>query len=230
MTTLPHGSNYTDAHGAPHVALPTIADIIASAEGDAPRAPQWRPDGDAVVALDIDGVCNDDAWRVATAARFPGVVVWSPEVGAAMLDPLRVARVQRVCATTDASVVLTTGWRRWASAEDIAACLRAAGLTAPVLGAEGGVKMTADLRQSALHEWLCDHPAVGRWCVIDDLVSAWESTRNVSRRDVRDGKLWHVETSERYVAPWLAGRCVHPVDGITKADTDAAIAILTRAT
>ncbi len=179
-----------------------------------------------IIALDIDGVCNDDAWRVATAARFPGVVVWSPEVGAAMLDPLRVARVQRVCATTDASVVLTTGWRRWASAEDITACLRGAGLTAPVLGAVGGVKMSADLRQTGLREWLCDHPAVGRWCVIDDLVSAWESTRNVERREMFRGRMAMVCTSERYVAPWLAGRCVHPVDGITEADADAAIAIL----
>lgn len=229
MTTLPHGSNYTDAHGAPHVALPTIADIIASAEGDAPRAPQWRPDGDAVVALDLDGVCNDDAFIRAALAGHGAIAQWNTDLAARTLDPVRVARVQRVCDATGASVVLVTGWRRWASAEDITACLRGAGLTAPVLGAVGGVKMTADLRQSALHEWLCDHPAVGRWCVIDDLRSAWESTRNVERREMFRGRMTMVCTSERYVAPWLAGRCVHPVDGITEADADAAIAVLTRA-
>ena len=145
MTTLPHGSNYTDAHGAPHVALPTIADIIASAEGDAPRAPQWRPDGDAVVALDLDGVCNDDAFIRAALAGHGVIAQWNTDLAARTLDPVRVARVQRVCDAAGASIVLVTGWRRWASAEDITACLRGAGLTAPVLGAVGGVKMTADL-------------------------------------------------------------------------------------
>ena len=222
MTTLPHGSNYTDAHGAPH--LPRLDD-----EDDAPRDPQWRPDGDAVVALDLDGVANDEAFIRAALAGHGVIAQWNTDLAARTLDPVRVARVQRVCDAAGASIVLVTGWRRWASAEDITACLRGAGLTAPVLGAVGGVKMSADLRQTGLHEWLCDHPAVGRWCVIDDLVSAWESTRNVERREMFRGRMAMVCTSERYVAPWLAGRCVHPVDGITEADADAAIAVLTRA-
>ena len=154
MTTLPHAAEYTDAHGAPHVERPTIADI-AAVESEFPDAPpQWRPGGDAVVALDLDGVCNDDAFIASALAGHGAIAQWNTALAARTLDPVRVARVQRVCVATGASVVLVTGWRRWASAEDITACLRAAGLTAPVLGAVGGVKMTADLRQSALHEWL----------------------------------------------------------------------------
>jgi hypothetical protein len=119
--------------------------------------------------------------------------------------------------------------RGWFDEHALRRLLRGAGLTAPVLGAVGGVKMNGDLRARGLREWLDEHPEVTRWCVVDDCVSAWESTRNASRREMRDGKLWHVETSERFVAPWLAGRCVHPVDGITDADADAAVAILTGA-
>ena len=219
MTDLPHAAEYTDAHGAPH--LPRLDD-----EDDAPRDPQWRPDGDACVALDLDGVLCDAAFQRAALGEEGLIAQWTNDMGRRTIDPVRAARVQRVCDAAGASIVIVSGRRAWASAEEIASWLRAAGLTAPVLGAVGGVKMSADLRQSALREWLCDHPAVGRWCVIDDLRSAWESTRNVERREMFRGRMAMVCTSERYVAPWLAGRCVHPVDGITEADADAAIAIL----
>src|SRR5581483_10162693 len=109
--------------------------------------------GDVVVFLDLDGVCNDAAFVRAALVAYPTVTAWSMEAARATLDPVRIARVQRVCETAAASVVLVTGWRRWASAEEITACLRAAGLTAPVLGAVGGVKLSADLRAMAAEEW-----------------------------------------------------------------------------
>jgi hypothetical protein len=179
-----------------------------------------------IVALDLDGVCNDSAYVRASLAGHEAVVQWDTAVATRTLDPVRVARVQRVCDETGAAIVLVTGWRRWAPAEDIAACLRSAGLVAPVLGAVGGVKMTGDLRASGLRDWLAAHPEVTRWCVIDDTVIAWQGVRSIVRRERRDGRVVVVHDEERFAPPWLAGRCVHPHDGITDADADAAVAIL----
>ena len=163
----------------------------------------------AVVFLDFDGVLNSASWRAATVAMFPGVCSWSPALGVAMLDPERVARVQRICDETGARVVIVSGWRRWAPVEVIAECLRAAGLTAPVIDAVGGVKMSGDLRAAATREWLRAHPEVSAWVVLDDARDLW---------------------APRDVPAWLAGRLVCPVDGITDADAEAALAALRGAT
>jgi hypothetical protein len=185
----------------------------------------------AVLALDIDGVVCDAAFQRAALGDEGMVARWTNDMGRRTIDPARVARVQRICDETGAAIVIVSGRRSWATAEEIASWLRSAGLTAPVLGAVGGIKFSgADLRQTALREWLDEHPEVTRWCVVDDLVSAWESTRNVERRELFRGRMTMVHTTERFVAPWLVGRCVHPRDGITDADADAAVAILTRAT
>lgn len=180
-----------------------------------------------ILALDLDGVCNDDAFVRAALAGHGAIVRWDTDLAARTLDPVRVARVQRICDATGASIVLVTGWRRWASTDDIAACLRAAGLTAPVLDAVGGIKFSgADLRAQGLREWLDEHHEVTRWCVLDDLVTAWEASRNVERRELFRGRMTMVHTSERYVPAWLVGRCVHPRDGVTDDDAAACVAIL----
>lgn len=185
----------------------------------------------AVVFLDFDGVLNDDAHLRAVQAASPvRIVSWSPTVGVAMLDPVRVARVERVCAAVGASVVIVSGWRRYATVEQIGASLRAAGLTAPVIDAVGGLKMSGDLRQSATHEWLRAHPEVSAWVVIDDDRDAWASQRNVERTEMRDGRRVYVRVCETTTAPWLVGHVVHPVGGITDADAEAALAALRGAT
>lgn len=167
----------------------------------------------AVLFPDFDGVLNTTAWQRASTARFPGVVVWSPEVGAALLSPEHCARVQRVCDATGASIVLATGWRRWMPGRAVATLtplLRAAGIAAPVLD-EIGQHFSGDGRATFIAEWLDEHRDVTRWCVIDDAVHYYG--------DDLDGGV-------RYHDPRFIGRCVHPVDGITDADADAAVAIL----
>ena len=159
----------------------------------------------AVVFLDIDGVCNDDAHYFAAVAGCRTHAEAIVAVLARGLAPVRVARIERVCAAVGASVVIVSGWRRHATVEQIGASLRASGLTAPVIDAVGGVKMSGDLRAAATREWLAAHPEVSAWVVIDDARDLW---------------------APRDVPAWLAGRLVCPVDGITDADADAALAAL----
>lgn len=175
-----------------------------------------------VLFLDIDGVLNDDAWVTAACAGQGAITRWSLDLARRCLDPARCERLQRVCDKTGASLVIVSGWRRWATVEEIADALRGAGLTAPVLGAVGGVKMSGDLRASATREWLRDRPEVTRWCVVDDLVDAWREGRHTTRREGRTV----VELHERVVPAWLAGRCVHPRDGLTDDDAARVAAIL----
>jgi hypothetical protein len=165
----------------------------------------------AVVFLDLDGVCNDDAHYSAAVA---GCRTHAEAIVAALargLDPVRVARVERVCAAVGASVVIISGWRRYATTEQIGASLAAAGLTAPVVGAVGGLRYSGETRAQATQEWLRAHPEVTAWVVLDD--------------DERQHWRW-----AGGAAAWWAGRIVHPVDGITEADADAAAAILRGAT
>ena len=194
----------------------------------APHDANGSPVAPPVLALDLDGVCNDDAFIREALAGHEVIVRWDSALAAKTLDPARVARVQRICDATGAAIVLVTGWRRWATAEDIAACLRAAGLTAPVLGAVGGVKFSgADLRQQGFRDWLDTHPEVTAWCVLDDGGDAWTALRSYEREERREGRRVIVSGHDVYVPEWLAGRCVHPRDGVTDADAARCIAILT---
>ena len=175
-----------------------------------------------ILFLDIDGVLNDNAWITAACAGQGTITRWSLDLARRCLDPARCERLQRACEATGASLVIVSGWRRWATVEEIADALRGAGLTAPVLDAVGGVKMSGDLRASATREWLHDHPEVTRWCVVDDLVDAWREGRHTSRREGRT----RVECYERVVPAWLVGRAVHPVDGLTEDDAARVASIL----
>ncbi len=184
----------------------------------------------AVVFLDFDGVLNDERHY---AAALKGCRTHAEAIAAALargLDPVRVARVQRICDEAGAGVVVVSGWRRWAGAAALAECLRAAGLTAPVLGVVGGLRFSGDLRADATHEWLRAHPEVTAWVVIDDDVRAWQSQRNVERTEMRDGRRVHLHITETTTAPWLVGHVVCPVDGITDADAEAALVALRGAT
>lgn len=158
---------------------------------------------DKVVFLDIDGVLNDEAHR-ASVRRDKVIVAWSEEIGRAMIDPARAARLQRLCDEGEAAVVIVSGWRRWASAEAIASALAAAGLRSPVLGVVAGLKMSGDLRATGAKEWLAEHPEVRRFVVLDNTRRYWEG--------------WGA----------FGEALVAPADGLTDADVDAALAILRR--
>lgn len=184
----------------------------------------------AVIALDFDGVINtEDTYRRADLDAL--IHTASEEHSARLIERDLVARVQRVCDATGAGVVVVSAWRAFFSLDALTRLLRGAGLTAPVLGAVGH-SFGADRRAHHFEEWLGAHPEVTRWCVIDDSEEHWGSLHTT---------LTHFETIkrasgvvertpvydlERRAHPRFAGRCVHPDDGITEADADAAIAIL----
>lgn len=158
-----------------------------------------------VVFLDLDGVCNDDAFIRAAFAGHGPIGGWNPELAFRTLDPLRVARVQAICDRTGAVVVIVSGWR-WVPAETITDCLRHAGLTAPVLGAVGGVRMHSEDRVGGTAEWLAAHPEATRWAIVDDTRRPWSR------------ELWGDDR-------WEA-RLVCPRDGITEEDVERVVAIL----
>lgn len=227
MTTLPHAAEYTDAHGAPA--------FVAHAP---------------VLALDIDGCMNsDDTLRASRTAAVERALITRHLTPAAMLDaldPAMCARVQRVLSAAGAGYVLITTWldlyarpdgdvfgptyaRRCADARDahvlaIISALAHRGVEATCLGELPEPRLrgmsdyagAAEHRRKALAAWLDARPSVTRWCVLDDTVDHYGYRRSVN------GAI-------RYHDPRFAGRCVHPVDGITEADADAAIAVLTRA-
>lgn len=138
-----------------------------------------------ILALDFDNVINDNAHILATTKEFPGVQRFSLELGRAMIDPVRCARIQRICDTTGAAILLVTGWRRWTEWENLAGLLKDHGITAKVVGAVGGIKMSGDLRAMAMREWLEEHPEVTRYVIIDDDESRlWGYGRNNPWKDV----------------------------------------------
>ena len=160
-----------------------------------------------LVLLDFDGVLNDNAHIRGTETKFPGVQIFTLELGSAMLDPVRCARIQRICDVTGAGILLVTGWRRLTQWQNLAEILKGHGITAPVVGAVAGVKMSGDLRADASREWLDKNRHVTRYVVIDDDIMAWDGF----------GKK----------KPWK-DVAVHPTDGIEDDHVDRAIAILNR--
>ncbi len=155
-----------------------------------------------VIFLDLDGVCNDAAFIAEATKGVMDLQIFDMALAQRTLDPTRVARVQRICDETGAGVVFVTGWRRWATCDEITACLRAVGLTASILGVVGQ-RFSGDCRATMTRWWLQEHPEVTRWVVVDDLASHWAGC-----------------------GPWLAGRWVRPADGLTEADAARAIQIL----
>lgn len=157
-----------------------------------------------VLFLDLDGVVNDDDWQRATTKRYPGLVVWSEEIGRAMIDPERLARVQAICDATGASIVIVSSWRRWASADVLSGILQTQGLKAPVIDAVGGVKFSGETRASATKEWLARHRDVTAYVIVDDNGLQWERFRD------------------------LCAHLVSPRDGIEDEEVVRAIEILSR--
>ena len=166
-----------------------------------------------LILLDFDGVLNDEDHLKATSIAFPGVRSFNLEIGRAMIDPVRVARIQRICDATGAGILLVTGWRRWTGWQDLAGLLEGHGLTAPVVGAVGGVRFSGETRASASREWLDEHPEVTRYVIIDDDTHHWETRARY--RGEKDHKPWE-------------DVLISPKDGIEDDHVAQAIAILNR--
>lgn len=184
-----------------------------------------------IAVLDFDGVVATSAsWRVAWPhERHP---TYSEHKAACphAFDRECVARVQRVCDATGAHVVVCSGWRRHFDAFEFATMLRDAGLTAPVLGVVGGLRMWAETRMDGIAEWLTEHDAT-RFVVIDDDVKHYLDFARYPDDTASEGwtETWVTQRGRQcraFVPSWLVDRLVVPVDGLTEDNADAAIVAL----
>lgn len=158
-----------------------------------------------ILFADFDGVLNHEGWtrrRIASRNMNP--------TDADLIDPSCVARLQRICDRTGAAIVISSAWRALVGRTRSTAALRHHGLTADVLGGtpiiegtyHGAAVMTASGRAQEIHAWLYVNALIDRWAVLDDN---------------------HVDVDPaRFVR-------TNPAIGITDADVERAIAILTRA-
>lgn len=125
---------------------------------------------------------------------------WTSPAG--WLDPALIARLNRLVRRTGADVVLSTSWRKYLTPRSTVAVLRACGFTGRVIGATEVMGEGVEQRHREVERWLRERPAVTRWAAVDDCEIALPP--------------------ERFVR-------THAVHGLTDADVDRAIAILTRA-
>jgi len=109
--------------------------------------------------LDIDGVLN-------TSETYKRANCWTdtPEAAIQLFEPDMVLRVQRICDSTGAIIVVSSTWRFIFSPGDIKRIFNKVGLTAPVYGVTPKDKAN---RAEAIELWLKQNP-VSAWCAIDD--------------------------------------------------------------
>lgn len=123
--------------------------------------------------LDFDGVMGADrVWTQNRTKRWTCPAGW--------VDPILVARLNRLVRRTGAGVVISTSWRRYLGARSVEGVLRACGFTGTVIGATPvfGEK-PEDWRAEEIAAWLADRPSVERWAVVDDLDLAVDPERFV---------------------------------------------------
>lgn len=161
-----------------------------------------------ILFLDFDGVLNGE--------RFLHTQQLSPLRPA--FDPACCARVERICETTGASIVISSSWREIKTydgnlevsreprpIEEIVEWLRDAGITAPVVGATSIAPMRFDVatrRSSQIQAWVYDHPEVTNWIVLDD----YRLTELMKSRFIRTRTETGITDADVVLAIMLLGR------------------------
>ena len=114
-----------------------------------------------VLFLDFDGVLGAGrVWAQNESRRWTCPAGW--------LDPVLIARLNRLVRHTGAVVVLSTSWRKYLGAESAAGVLRACGFTGEVVGATEVMGEGVEQRHREIERWLREHPGVTRWVAVDD--------------------------------------------------------------
>jgi HAD domain in Swiss Army Knife RNA repair proteins len=149
-----------------------------------------------IVFLDFDGVLN--------ARAFVGA---STTPGPALLDAVAVARVEQLCATTGAAVVVSSSWRATFPLPELAAMLRAKGLARTPVVDVTPVVVNKRGRGEEIQRWLDAAPRAGGFSV-DGLV------------------ILDDEPDMLHLAPWLVQTSFET--GVTAEHLEAARAVLAR--
>lgn len=164
-----------------------------------------------VLYLDFDGVLNDIEWlssdarSAAIQARADADRIRLYEAVCALaptqdLRPHFVARLARILAETDARLIVCSSWRLSMTDDDLRAALDRVGLPFDGVTPRQKHKMSVyDARERDIAAHVATLPSGARWCVLDD--------------DVSEAR--------------FPGHVVRPDDGVTEADADRVVQILT---
>lgn len=122
-----------------------------------------RSGSDPVLFLDFDGVLGSRrVWDQNLTRRWTCPAGW--------LDPIHIARLNRLVRQSHAGVVITTSWRKYLGADSVGNVLHACGFTGDVIGATRVLgEKPEDWRCAEIGEWLVQHASLRRWVVVDDL-------------------------------------------------------------
>lgn len=147
-----------------------------------------------VLFLDCDGVIGAGrVWAQNETKRWTSPAGW--------LDPVLIARLNRLVRRSGADVVLSTSWRKYLTPRSTAAVLRACGFTGRVIGATEVMGEGVEQRHREIERWVREHPGTTRWVAVDDCEIALPVDRFVR---------------------------THAVHGLTDADVGRAVALLGR--
>lgn len=122
-----------------------------------------------VLVSDLDGVVNHWVWyRRMKKRRRRGQDTSSWR----WLDPACLNRLDEICESTDARLVISSGWRHYLPEEQIRKDLRRAGLRTPVLGFTPKLgphhPAPPDLRWKEIEAWREANPWATRICILED--------------------------------------------------------------
>lgn len=120
-----------------------------------------------VCFLDFDGVLND--------AEFLQTSKDHEDTEAGELNPVAVARLNRIVTATDAAIVVSSSWRYGRTVEHLRGMLESRGFLGRVIDktadwskfTDGNV-YAAKERGDEIRSWLDEHPEVDTFVVLDD--------------------------------------------------------------
>jgi hypothetical protein len=123
-----------------------------------------------LIFLDIDGVLNSVEFR-ADNTNGEGVVIVDGAFDAtAHIDPLRVARLNRLIDATGAEVVLSSSWRRLFGLERTQSSLRAKGFAHQITDCT--VRLVGEPRHVEIESYLAALGTSTRFVILDDAEDA----------------------------------------------------------
>jgi hypothetical protein len=112
-----------------------------------------------IIFLDIDGVLNSGRFMHSNIDAF------NEAYGVKHLDPMAIARLNKIIEATDAEVVISSTWRILSSVADMRGYLKAAGFTGVVRGA---TPRLGTRRGIEIQQWLDDHALIDSMVILDD--------------------------------------------------------------
>jgi hypothetical protein len=130
-----------------------------------------------VVFLDFDGVLNCKEFFLLSMVERrshreeedrDGDRAWELLREASALDPVLIARLNRLLAVTGAAVVVSSSWRHGRTPEELREILGLRGFVGEVYGKTADYNGSWEQRGDEIRDWLKEHPEVTTYVVLDD--------------------------------------------------------------